>query len=485
MRKLKKGWIFLLSCLLLAAVLTACAPAGGENQPPKPEDGVLTYAVLNSLTKTQERSIEVFNKNHPDARIEVLDYSDEGGIERLMTQLALGWVPDIMELHRLGSGGDTRPRYYDLGPYVGEKIGGRPVSEDEYWLPYRQLVRKGYLEDLWPYIENDPDLGREGVLEAPLKAAEIDGGLYMLFREVYINTLIGTESVVGDRDGWTIEELMETFAAMPDGSTILRYNTTRWDMYSSLFSMTLDRYIDWETGQCSFDNDEFRSMLAFLVTFPTEFKTALTPVEMREELTWRRLEGEQMLETVLVSGLLDIADMDAAFGGEQVVFVGYPTEDGSSGSFFNIFGPTLAMASTCRNKEVAWEFMRSLVSTAYTASKMSDMMYWDCSILMPINRKSFENGITADLHRRRSDTSPTMPTFPGGPKIKTELPTKENHLQRFEKLLNNTTQLCWPDDALSDIVWEAIGPYFAGDKTMDETIQIVQNRVELYVSENR
>ena len=53
------------------------------------------------------------------------------------------------------------------------------------------MVQKGYLEDLWPYIENDPDLGREAVLEAPLKAAEVNGGLYMLFERVEIFTLIG------------------------------------------------------------------------------------------------------------------------------------------------------------------------------------------------------------------------------------------------------------------------------------------------------
>lgn len=66
-------------------------------------------------------------------------------------------------------------------------------------ISYRQMVRKGYLEDLWPYIENDPALGRDGVLEAPLKAAEVDGGLYAAFGCVHINSLVGAESVVGKR----------------------------------------------------------------------------------------------------------------------------------------------------------------------------------------------------------------------------------------------------------------------------------------------
>ena len=477
MREIKKGWIFLLLCILGGCILASCAPAGGEDLFPEPEEGVLTYAALNPVTGIQKRYINIFNREHADIQIEVLDYTDEGGVDRLLTELALGWVPDIMELHCLGSIGDTRPRYY-----TGEIVGGKKLSEGEYWMPYRQLARKGYLEDLWPYIENDPKLGRDGVMEGLLEAAEVDGGLYMLFREVYVNTLVGAESVVGDRDGWTLEELMEVFSTMPEDATILRYNATRWEMYSQLFSTTLDRYVDWGTGQCSFDNDEFRDMLEFLSVFPAEFKTALTSSEIEDEIGWRRLEGRQMLETVCVGHLLDVPRMKATFGGGRITFVGYPTADGSSGSFFQIWGTPLAMSSACRNKEAAWEFIGYLIRDAYSTDKMEEQ-YWDNTILIPINRESYENGKIADLKRRKEWITP-LNTFPSGPDYIADPPTEED-LQRYEKLINSTTQIYWPDDALSEIVWEAIGPYFAGDKTLDETIQMVQNRVKLYVNEQK
>ena len=51
--------------------------------------------------------------------------------------------------------------------------------------------------------------------------------------------------------------------------------------------------------------------------------------------------------------------------------------------------------------------------------------------------------------------------------------------------MNNTTQIYWPDSAIADIVWEASGPYFAGDKTLEETIRLIENRVGLYVNELR
>ena len=288
--------------------------------PPAPEDGVLIYAALNPVTKDLDKSITQFNTVHKDVQIEVRDYSDENGVQRLLTELALGQVPDIMEMHRFGTGKDTAWAY---DSYVD-----RP--EGEYRMPYRQMAQKGYLEDLWPYIENDPELGLDGVLMPPLKAAEVNGGLYMIFPEFSVTTLFGAEPVVGDRWGraleglperystmlkektfstligtehmpngqwgWTLEELMETFSAMPEDSTVLRWDSTRWDVFSMLYAPMLEQYVDMETGETFFDSQEFRDMMEFLSTFPDEFKTTLSPDSVRAETVDRMLDGEQLLE---------------------------------------------------------------------------------------------------------------------------------------------------------------------------------------------
>lgn len=467
-----KRWGLVILALLQAVFLTACAPAGEDNPHPESKEGVLTYTALNPLDHTQKRYIYNFNNKHPDAQIEVLDYSDEGGVERLLTELTLGWVPDIMEIHRISK--DLGEKYIC---YMG-------TLEGEYQMPYQQMARKGYLEDLWPYIENDPELGRDALLETPMKAAEVDGGLYILFKDVFINTLIGETSVVGERDGWTIDELMETFAtAMPEESTILKKSATRREMYDKLYCTTLDQYIDWETGTCSFDNDEFRSMLEFLSTFPTEYETDITSkYELEKEAACWILDGNQMLQSVYVSNLGDIPYKDKYFGRERISYVGYPTADGSSGSFFNIPGTILAMSSVCQDKEAAWEFMSYLVRPSASWSTLAQARQnWE--IYLPVNRKDYEVGISFDL---RDSSASKLPVYfyRDGPNIFPD-PTTREDIPRFENLINNTKQIYWPNDDLSDTVWDAIGPYFAGDKTMDETVRLVENRVKLYVNENR
>lgn len=347
------------------------------------------YAALCAVSEELNESIERFNATHEDVRIEVRDYSDENGVERLAAELALGQVPDIMEMHRLDRFGRVADTAAGDQPY-------RSRPADEYWMPYRQMAQKGYLEDLWPYIENDPDLGLDGILLPPLKAAEVNGGLYMIFPEVSITTLIGPEVVTGDRMGWTFEELMETYSTMPEDSTILRCNASRQDVFSMLCAPSLAQYVDAKTGKCSFDSQGFRDMVELLRSFPEEFKTTLSPEGVRAEIVDRMLSGRQLLEAVTVGAAWYLPSLDVFFG-TPAAYAGYPTEDGSLGSFFNLHGSKLAMSATCRNKEAAWDFMRQIIAKKYDYNTMVDMRTAYGSVKICTNLANYKMGNDVDL----------------------------------------------------------------------------------------
>ena len=132
---------------VLALLVVFLLPACGEDQRPlETEDGVLIYAALNPVSSEIKKSVAVFNNEHTDIQIKIHDYSDEGGLERLQTELVLGRVPDIMEMHYFGKAG---PRVAAEGSYRVIP-GSYADAADECWMPYRQMAQKGYLEDLWP-----------------------------------------------------------------------------------------------------------------------------------------------------------------------------------------------------------------------------------------------------------------------------------------------------------------------------------------------
>ena len=481
--KWKKRWAFLLLGLLAALALSAC---GEEQTVPEEEKDVLIYAALNPVTNTLEKSIARFNEKHEDAQIEIHDYSDENGRDRLQVELLLGQVPDIMELRCYGKAGEDLAGHFKVH-HPGSDTG----PEDGYFMPYRQLAQRGYLEDLWPYIENDPDLGREAVLEAPLKAAEVNGGLYMLFERMEIFTLIGRASVVGDRYSWTLEDMMEAYASMPEGSVIMRHDMTRREIFYNLLSNSLEGFVDRETGECTFDSKEFRDLVGFLETLPDEVDYE-KPQEAEDEVKRQIKNGTQMLEGMAISWPYDVFISDAIFQ-EHASFVGYPTADGSSGSFFYQTGTVLGMSSACRNKEAAWAYIRQMVTPRLRKAN-AYFIGNTRAVHTPVSLPDYEavcwynvSYLMGEVFSKHIEWQGywTMYHFQYGPEIRlTELMT-EADLQRHRDLIDHTTRLYWPEDGLSDIVWETLGPCFAGDRTLEDTVGLLNNRVSLYLNEQK
>ncbi|MDE6931399.1 MAG: extracellular solute-binding protein [Oscillospiraceae bacterium] len=461
--KLHLKWKAMMLFLAIAAagILTACG-AGGQEPPPSqepapapvvpgqeqeidPDKEVLVYAQLlgsNAVDAPRRDLIDRFNRSHDDVQIVVKDYSysetDDQGPDRLLVEMAAGQVPDIIDL-------------------------GGP-------LPFHQMVKKGYLEDLWPYIENDPELGREGVLEAPLKLSEVDGGLYMLFGAVEIETLVSSPELVGDRTSWTFQELRDAFDAMPEGSTVLAFNDSRDWVATSLMRYSVGAYVDREAGTCSFDSPSFRSMMEFVQMFPSseevEEETAgLDVTDIWREARARQQKGLQLLEEVSLT-VDDLPALDAQWGG-RCALIGYPMEDGSGGSIFRPRGPQLGISSSCGNKEAAWEFVRTV---------MTDPPGQQSCI--PLERDSYEV---------KKNTAMTVKTILDINYVTNEEltapPLTEERVREFEEFFNSVDKIDIWDGSLFFLIREICDPYFAGARDLDETIRLLQNRVGLYLNE--
>ncbi len=102
---------------------------------------------------------------------------------------------------------------------------------------------------------------------------------------------------------------------------------------------------------------------------------------------------------------------------------------------------------------------------------------------LPNNREDYEMMKRIDIRCKEVDQFPRQ-WFSCGPVFRIDLPTEED-AQRLDTIINNTTQIRIPDSSLSDIVWEALGPYFAGDRTLDDTLRLLANRVSLYLNEQK
>ncbi len=453
--------------VLLLLTLTACAPAPEE--PEEPEVIVLTYAIL-SPKNVKKGAIDKFNSLHKGSiRIETRDYtrrSEDGkqGADLLMVELATGKVPDII----------------DLG-----------TDDQLCQLPYRQLAVKGYLEDLWPYIENDPALGRDRVMECFLRPAEVNGGLYVLYDTVELRTLMGAESVVGDRTSWSLEEMLETFNSLPNGDKImdcLVSGRLKPSMKNYLLNTILcgfiNLFVDFDSGQCYFDGQLFRDLLEFINNTPdtpqeydwlSEFETeyGYDWYDLDPEYSIRLRKRETMLRALDISGIIDFRANNGYFG-EWSVPVGYPLGDGVVGSYYVPVGSKLAMSSTCQDKDTAWEFIRDMLFPASTKRIAVPETF-------PVKKGSFNLAM-----RRFSSYIPadewsmsigpfTFPMPKGTPEQKQWI------MDYFESITHCSLFL---EPAVLEMIQEQAAAYFAGAVPLDETVDRIQSRALLYINEH-
>lgn len=423
------------------------------------EKEIITFACMYMDYNIRGEILD-FNRSSDKYRIEVQDYSEyntdsdySAGLTKLTTEILGGDVPDIFSVDQM---------------------------------PIDQFAAKGLLEDLWPYIEADTEIGgREGVMEQVFNAASLEGKLYQIGSEFMIQTLAGMPQVVGQQQGWTLDDLMAAYQTMPEGADIFSQGTIRESVMRQCCSMLFDNLVNWETGECNFDSDEFRNILEFANMFPETYDW-----ENQGELdggytseAQRMREGMQMLTQVYMSTFTDLQYYNAMCGG-NASYVGYPTGSGNGAAFTMSGG--LAMSSTCSNKDGAWEFLRTFLTEDYQQSNT-----WS----FPTNKTVFDSRLKnamTPIYYTDPETGEEVEQSQGGmswgpnPEDSIEFyAMSQEEADQLMSLIDSTTVLYSYDEELLGIVMDAAAPYFAGQRTLDDVARQVQSRVSLYVNEQR
>lgn len=407
-----------------------------------PQKTTLTLACVY-LGYDIKNQILDFNRKSSDYRIEVRDYSEfnteddySAGYTKLITEIGSGAVPDIM----LTDG-----------------------------LPIETFGAKGLLADLWPFIDADEELGgRAGVVEPVFNALSQDGKLYEISSNFYITTIAGPASIVGTEPGWTYEEMYAALDQMPEGCELFSLGTTRSDVFSSICMLNLSRFVDWTTGECSFDSDDFISLMEFANRFPETFDWEHHEWTNEDSDAYRIKEGRQLLVTLSLSDPYSYNYYSEMFNGDMAL-KGFPDVP-ESGAVFNMNGTGLAIASTCKNQDAAWSFVRTLLTREY----QENYTYGFCT-----NRELCEENIQSMV----GESYYSYDQVTGEEK---EIIFTQENADLITDLINNTSMVAdYNTSQINDIINEEVAYYFSGEKTAQDVAATIQNRVSIYVNEQR
>lgn len=414
-----------------------------------------TSIVLGSLWGVDEtiRSAAIkFNKESDQYRIEFKDYSAlaegdnawEDAIKKMNADIVAGNVPDIIDLSSL---------------------------------PVGQYAAKGILEDLTPYLEKDDTVSKDDILPSVEKAMEIDGKLYYIASSFGVQTLIASKDAVGDKTGWTFAELKELLEEKGDGVRPF-YSENKVDIMNSFLYSCVDDYVDWTTGKCRFDSDDFKSIL--------EISGKGSDAEMEYD------EDSPSMPELIKSGKVlfsdsgwvdpDSVQLYKKMYNTDITFIGFPCED-RQGSYFSFTGQ-LGLYSKSDVKDGAWDFIKTFLTKDYQAG--SGYMWNN-----PTNKEAFEAFMKTRTATKAykddygNDIQPYENSW-GWDDLEVQLgPMSADEEQMYRDLINNTTKAVSSDQEIMDIITEEAKNYFNGQKSLDETADIIQNRVTTYVNENR
>ena len=395
-----------------------------------------------------------FNKNSTEYRINIKDYGmydtmDDytQGMNRLNADIVAGNVPDIMILNTQ--------------------------------MPVESYIAKGIFADLNEFLEKDTELKKEDLLPNVLEALSYDGGLYRLAPSFAINTFVAKTADVGEEPGWTMDEALTLLASKPEGTNLLSEITASNFMYYTMW-ICGEQYVDWDNGQCYFDSDGFIKILEYANSLPREIDYTAV---MDDESYWKEMEtqyrtGKTILSIQYLSGFRDYAYAKQALFGEDITLIGFPTEEGV-GAGLNI-GTTMAISALSKNKEVAWEFMKTFFSEEYQDSLNYNFPV-RISSLRKLEEKAWERPYFIDEEGNKQEYDDFF--YIDGMDVPAVPLTKEETGEFIEYLMS-LDKLCVYNEALNNIITEECESYFAGQKTVEEVADIIQSRTKIYVSEN-
>lgn len=337
--------------------------------------------------------------------------------------------------------------HYDYGeqePYIADLTAGNAPDLVLFgttpFVEYPGLdVNNEYYDDLYEYIDADDMLSRDSFLPNLLEAMSRDGELKFLCRQVTIASFVARRSAVGDGYGLLPSDYERILAENERYLSLFDTFVTKSSLLDSVCIISESAFTDRENASCDFDNDYFRSLLEFCNSSPYDEFIDGQSVSIGFE--------NALLTPERISSVVRFNVMPGVYG-DDPVFVGFP--DGDMGCSYYICGLGYAIPAQSSNKEGAWAYIKHMLS-------VEAQRYVTAGL--PVILKAFElaledGDVSEDMQRKAL-----------------ELLERTKYAESVQ------------DSGLKEIITDSCRNYFDGTATLDDTVDIIQSRVSVYMSE--
>lgn len=352
-----------------------------------------------------------FNRTSEGYRVEVQLLGD-GGLtaELLRTQLIAGEGPDIFAFY-------DRSSLADLGA--------------------------NSFEDLLIYLDADEEYGRDTLVPELLEAMCVQDKLDWLPYSFGISTFTAPSAYLSE-PGFSFGEAKQ--AAAKTGLPLFPGWMTRDILWGWLSDFAVGQYMDLEAGTCSFDNEDYISLLEECAAAASEFGSDSAALY------------NSLLQFELLQNLIRVSTISDNYGGAYA-YVGAPNET-TNGSMFS---PDLCftISSASEHKDAAWQLVRSCLSEEHQ-SALSGGFPASAQALDALIDDAVANGVHYYEYEYELD---------------------EADAAKLRGLISETQTVQDAYPAVLNIMAEDAAQFFAGQITAEQAAVYTQNRVSTWLAE--
>lgn len=336
------------------------------------------------------------------------------------------------------------------------------------------LYEKGVLADLSDVLSEET---QEQIFGCVLEAGRIDGKLIGLGDSASGWTLYASRDV-WQKDTWSLEEFVDLAESREGELEALivgqnPYYQTPFSTFNTIALMDLENspFIDWEKGECYFDGTLFRRVLTLCMRYGEQMDSNynyMTDQSAFEDAAVQKLkEGRALAYFGNGIGDFDMFSQEMAMFGDDFYSVGFPTGE-RSGAFCGI-NSFMVVNARAENIDKVYDFLRYCYDY--------DTQRTDSANVRKDVMRAFVGYSTWDESWSYS--------VGGGTYILLESkPDGDSWLEEYLECMDGCVPR--PDKSWDVIrmIQEEVNYYFDGERDMEQTIDVLQRRVQLYLDEH-
>ncbi len=419
------------------------------------------------------RAIIRYNKRNTGVRIAVISYDQynneenqwTGAVQQLNNDIIMGKVPDMIYLNTS--------------------------------LPVESYFQKGIFTDLNKFID-DPEIGinRNDYYTNIFDANSVDGKLYSMILGFSINTLVAKTNHVGKEPGWTFEEMMACINSMPEEMTAFM-DWDRDDIVNNLFDVSLNSFVDWETGTTQFQSQGFIDLIKYISTCSEKsywdaYYDSMGPDyiydeelerEFSEKYSLRFYKDYALFNSVYISSFTEMLYQMNEFATSDIIAIGYPTNNENENGSVIVPRMEFAISATSNAKNQAWDILKYFLTE-------DEGISYGFSIKRSVNEERSATASDNYYYSENQDQDFSWARDYGYSEDyinylkESNRPFDQAGVDMVLDIIEGAGQISRTDSSLLEIIKEELSTFFAGTRSAEETARIIASRASIYIAEN-